>query len=133
VHHKLEDQGTFDLGFSLGYTSALETITTHIDFLRRHDVDEFLDTLSYHELLGFLPMFVDYYVQIPQFFLRSPIRHDKGDTRTGRITDAAPKISCTDWERNMPVNHIATATAIWVSTKLQYSEEDLEWTRSWPA
>jgi hypothetical protein len=57
----------------------------------------------------------------------------RGDTRTGRITDAAPKISCTDWERNMPVNHIATATATWVSTKLQYSEEDLEWIRSWPA
>jgi hypothetical protein len=67
VHHKLEDQATIDLGFSLGYTSALETTTTHIDFLRRHDVDEFLDTLSYHELLGFLPMFVEYYVQIPQF------------------------------------------------------------------
>jgi hypothetical protein len=96
-------------------------------------VDEFLDTLSYHELLGFLPMFVKYYVQIPQFVFFDPQSDTtRGDTRTGRIIDAAPKISCTDWERNMPVNHIATATANWVSTKLQYSEEDLEWIRSWP-
>jgi hypothetical protein len=121
----------------------------HIHFLRQYDVDEFLGTLSYHELLGFLPddptsdsyifaireanVFRSLCEDPTAFYTDGQLWYDpqsdtiRGDTGTDGTT------SCTDWELNMAVNHTATATANWASMKHQYTEEDLERMRPWLA
>jgi hypothetical protein len=125
--------------------------------MRQYQIDEFLGTLSYEELLGFLPddPKADSYIfamreanafrllcEDPTVFLDGDdIWHDSQSEMIGgdktnttshtnhRIASAAA--SCSDWDLNIQANHYATATANWASVKHQYSEGDLQRLRPW--
>jgi hypothetical protein len=119
-----------------------------IHFMRQYHVDEFLNTLSYSELLGFLPddPAQDSYIfalreanafrllcKDPQAFIaEDDLWFESQSDMTGGDPDPDTG-PCSDWNLNQLANHPATATANWASTKHQYSEDDLQRIRPWLA
>jgi hypothetical protein len=125
--------------------------TPTVRSIRQYQVDEFLGTLSYEELLGFLPddPKADSYIfairqanafrllcEDPAVFLDGDNTwHDSqsdmiGEDNRTNHSIASAILSCSDWDLNLQANNSTTATANWVSVKHQYSEEDLQ--RLWP-
>jgi hypothetical protein len=128
----------------------------HIQFLRQYDVDQFLHTLSYEELLGFLPdgpQFDSYifavreanafrllcedpivFLDTDQAWFDSQSDVIGGDTTTTMNNDdTCPNRSLSDWELNTKANQNTTATVHWSSTKPQYTDHDLQRLRPWLA
>jgi hypothetical protein len=119
-------------------------------------VDEFLGTLSYSELLGFLPDDPngDSYIfavreantfrricEDPHALLDDDqewfetqsdlIRGVTTNTSTALHTANDRQDTRSDWSLNMEANHQATATANWSSVKHQYTDTDLERLKPW--
>jgi hypothetical protein len=106
--------------------------------LRQFHIDEFLASLTYPELLGFLPdnPKADSYIfavreanefrmlcEDPDVFFDCQSDAIEGD----RTTESQHRQSLSDWQLNLKANHMATATASWSSMRHQYTDADLAW------